>query len=123
MGDRVSGKSCWRNSFKRGLLSALTVGVSPARRKIRFALLLLAVALLIVALARPQYGFDLQKVEQRGLDIVVAMDTSKSMLAEDIAPEPAGARQTCRAGFDAAGRSRTGWAWWRLPATRFWNVR
>jgi len=69
------------------LLSALTVGVSTARRKIRFTLLLLAVALLIVTLARPQYGFDLQKVEQRGLDIVVAIDTSKSMLAEDIAPD------------------------------------
>jgi len=35
---------------------------------------------------RPQRGFDLQEVEQRGLDIVVAVDTSKSMLAADIAP-------------------------------------
>jgi Ca-activated chloride channel family protein len=68
------------------LLSALTIGVSPARRKIRFGCLVTAVALLIIALGRPQYGFDLQKVEQRGLDIVVAIDTSKSMLAEDIAP-------------------------------------
>ncbi len=68
------------------LLSALTVGVSPARRKIRFGCLVLAVALLLLALARPQYGFDLQKIEQRGLDIVVAVDTSKSMLAGDIAP-------------------------------------
>src|SRR5690348_1009610 len=57
------------------LLSALTVGVSPARRKIRFGCMLLSVALLIVALARPQYGFDLQKIERRGLDIVVAIDT------------------------------------------------
>jgi Ca-activated chloride channel homolog len=69
------------------LLNALTVGVSTRRRKIRFALLILAVAGLIIALARPQYGFDLQKVEQRGLDIVVAIDTSKSMLAEDITPD------------------------------------
>jgi len=68
------------------LLSQLTVGISPARRKIRFAFLMLAAALLIVALARPQYGFDLQEVEQRGLDIVVAVDTSKSMLTADIAP-------------------------------------
>ncbi len=68
------------------LLSALTVGISPARRKIRFALLILAVALLLVTLARPQHGFDLQEVEQHGLDIVVAIDTSKSMLATDIAP-------------------------------------
>jgi len=69
------------------LLSALTVGISPARQKIRLGCLVLAVVLLIVALARPQYGFDLQKVKQRGLDIVVAIDTSKSMLAEDIAPD------------------------------------
>ena len=43
-------------------------------------------ALLLVTLARPQHGFDLQEVEQHGLDIVVAMDTSKCMLATDIAP-------------------------------------
>jgi Ca-activated chloride channel family protein len=68
------------------LLPALTVGISPTRRKIRFALLIFAVAFLIIALARPQYGYDLQTVEQRGLDIIVAIDTSKSMLAQDIAP-------------------------------------
>lgn len=69
------------------LLSVLTLGVSPARRQIRLGCLVSALALLIIALARPQYGFDLQKVERRGLDIVVAIDTSKSMLAEDIAPD------------------------------------
>ncbi|HEY1787769.1 MAG TPA: VWA domain-containing protein [Verrucomicrobiae bacterium] len=68
------------------LLSALTVGISPRRRKIRYTLLVLAAGFLIVALARPQYGFDLQEVEQSGLDIVVAVDTSKSMLAQDITP-------------------------------------
>ena len=68
------------------LLSSLTIGISPTRRKIRFTLLILAVAFLIIALARLQYGFDLQEVEQRGLDIVVAVDTSKSMLTTDIAP-------------------------------------
>ena len=68
------------------LLSSLTIGISPTRRKIRFALVVLAVALLVIVLARPQYGFDLQEVEQRGLDIVVAVDTSKSMLTTDIAP-------------------------------------
>jgi len=72
------------------LLATLTVGLSPARRKIRFALVLAAVAMLVLALARPQRGFDLQEVEQRGLDIVVAVDTSKSMLATDIAPNRLG---------------------------------
>ena len=68
------------------LLAALTAGISPARRKFRLALLLAAVALLLLALARPQRGFDLEEVRQSGLDIVVAVDTSKSMLATDIAP-------------------------------------
>ena len=68
------------------LLSTLTVGIFPTRQKIRFGCLVFAVALLVITLARPQHGFDLQEVEQRGLDIVVAVDTSKSMLATDIAP-------------------------------------
>ncbi len=69
------------------LLSTLTVGVSPQRRKIRFTLLVLASVFLILALARPRHGYDLQEVEQSGLDIVVAVDTSKSMLAQDIVPD------------------------------------
>ncbi len=68
------------------LLPVLTVGLSPTRLKIRLACLVSAVALLIIALARPQWGFDLEEVRQHGLDIVVAIDTSKSMLATDIAP-------------------------------------
>jgi Ca-activated chloride channel family protein len=83
--DRVRQKLLTRFIETR-LLASLTVGISPARRKIRFALVILAVAFLIIALARPQHGIDLQEVEQRGLDIVVAVDTSKSMLATDIAP-------------------------------------
>lgn len=47
---------------------------------------LLAAGLLIVAIARPQWGFHWEEVKQRGLNILVLMDTSKSMLAEDIKP-------------------------------------
>lgn len=83
--DRVRQKLLTQFVESR-LLASLTVGLSPTRRKIRFALAILAVALLIVALARPQYGYDKEEVQQRGLDIVVAVDTSKSMLATDIAP-------------------------------------
>src|SRR5256714_11938434 len=68
------------------LLANLTVGVSTTRQKIRMGLLVASIALLIVALARPQLGFDWEEAKQRGLDIVVAIDTSKSMLAEDITP-------------------------------------
>ena len=68
------------------LLPGLVSGVSPVRQKIRMSCLLAAIICLIIALARPQWGFTLEEVKQRGLDIVVAIDTSKSMLAEDIAP-------------------------------------
>jgi len=68
------------------LLLGLIAGVSTTRQKIRVAGLVAAVFCLILALARPQWGFDWQEVTQRGLDVVVAIDTSKSMLAEDIAP-------------------------------------
>ena len=68
------------------LLDKLTAGLSPTRRKWRYALVIFAAALLIITIARPQRGFDLEEVEQRGLDVVVAVDTSKSMLATDIAP-------------------------------------
>jgi Ca-activated chloride channel family protein len=68
------------------LLAQLTTGLSPQRRKWKYILLVAAVALLVIAIARPQRGFDLEEVQQNGLDIVVAVDTSKSMLATDIAP-------------------------------------
>lgn len=68
------------------LLASLTVGVSATRLKIRLLALWFAVASLFLALARPQWGFKLEEVRQRGLDILVAIDTSRSMLATDIRP-------------------------------------
>ena len=68
------------------LLASLTAGLSLTRRKIRYTLMVIAVTLLFIAMARPQHGFDLQEIQQRGLDVIVAVDTSKSMLATDIAP-------------------------------------
>ncbi len=68
------------------LLPGLVAGVSPLRRKFRLGCITLAVACAIVALARPQWGFSWEQVRQRGVDIVVAIDTSKSMLAQDISP-------------------------------------
>lgn len=68
------------------LLPGLISGVSLTRQKIRFVCVIAAVALLIITIARPQWGFTWEESKQKGLDIVVAIDTSKSMLAEDIAP-------------------------------------
>ena len=68
------------------LLPGLIAGVSSTRQKIRAAMILAAVALFVVTLARWQWGYYQEEVPQKGLDIIAAIDTSKSMLAADIAP-------------------------------------
>ena len=68
------------------LLEKLTLGVSPKKRMIKRVILVLAVASIFVALARPQMGFQWKEIKRKGIDILVAVDTSKSMLAEDVRP-------------------------------------
>jgi Ca-activated chloride channel family protein len=68
------------------LLETLTVGISAKRQRARAALIVVAAALIVIALARPQIGFSWEEARSRGLDVVVAIDTSKSMLATDVAP-------------------------------------
>jgi len=71
---------------ERGLWPTLLPGFSPRRRRVKNGLRILAVGLAIVAAARPQWGSRWEEVKQRGLSIIVALDTSKSMLAQDIKP-------------------------------------
>ncbi len=87
------------------LLAYLKVGVSPARQKARMAMIVAAVALLVLALARPQWGFTQEEARQRGLDIIMVMDTSKSMLAEDVQPNRLARAKL--AALDLAQRART----------------
>jgi Ca-activated chloride channel family protein len=68
------------------LAPGLMAGVSTAREKLRLALLVASVAAILCALARPQWGFAWEEARQQGLDIIVAMDTSRSMLARDVVP-------------------------------------
>ena len=84
-GERVKQKLLAQFVEPR-LLAALTTGLSPTRRQWRYALEILAVMLLLLVIARPQRGFDLEEVQRTGLDIIMAVDTSKSMLATDLAP-------------------------------------
>ena len=68
------------------LLGRLTRNVSGNRRRYKSMLLLLAVFMCFAALARPQYGFQWVDIKRKGIDLLFALDTSKSMLAEDIKP-------------------------------------
>ncbi len=68
------------------LLAQLGAAVSRPRRWLRFALLLLGVGLALVSLAKPRWGYTYDEVKRKGLDLIIAIDTSRSMLANDVAP-------------------------------------
>src|SRR3954465_10312720 len=60
------------------LLAHLTVGLSRGVQKARMILLVIAVGALMITIAQPQWGFAWEEARHRGLDIVVAIDTSRS---------------------------------------------
>jgi Ca-activated chloride channel homolog len=68
------------------LVAALTGSVSPLKRLLKTVLLITAVALLFVAMARPHLLYDWQEESRSGVDILLAVDCSKSMLTEDVKP-------------------------------------
>ena len=68
------------------LMENLTRSFSPQRRRLKHALFVAATACLFVALARPQAGFRWEETHRKGLEILFAVDTSKSMLAQDVKP-------------------------------------
>jgi Ca-activated chloride channel family protein len=85
----------WAQSRRRALISRivaprlreqLAAGVSPLLRGLRAVLVLLALALLLVALAKPRMGTIRREIKSNGRDVLLAIDTSRSMLATDVAP-------------------------------------
>lgn len=68
------------------LLRKLTPERSVFKNVLKFVVLLLAMASLVWALVNPKIGTKIETVKREGIDIVFAMDVSKSMLAEDVAP-------------------------------------
>ncbi len=68
------------------LLENLMPDVSVSRYKWKFFLILLALSSLIIGIANPQIGSELQTVKRKGVEVIIALDVSNSMLAEDINP-------------------------------------
>lgn len=64
----------------------LTASFSPARHRAKVILSATALLLFLLALARPQLGSVTEEIELQGIDILIALDTSRSMLAEDHEP-------------------------------------
>jgi len=68
------------------LVRRLSPTSSTERRVIKAALVVASALFLVLALARPQWGARLETVSRRGVDVIVAVDTSLSMLTEDVKP-------------------------------------
>ena len=68
------------------LVQRLVMSLSVAKRTWKRILVLLAVTAIVLALAQPHFRKKETKVERKGIDIVIAVDVSNSMLSKDIAP-------------------------------------
>lgn len=76
-----------RSFASEHLLNQLTTNLSVSRRRLKQLLFFLSISFGLIALARPQWGFHWEEVKRKGIDILIAVDTSKSMLAQDVAPD------------------------------------
>jgi Ca-activated chloride channel family protein len=68
------------------LIKRLTPQNTQPRQVLKWCLFLLFFLFAVIALSRPRFGVKMEMVERKGVDIMVALDISKSMLAEDITP-------------------------------------
>ncbi|HSO19738.1 MAG TPA: VWA domain-containing protein [Desulfosarcina sp.] len=75
-----------RRYASKHALAAIVAESAERRRWIKGALLGTAVLFTALALAGPKYGFRWQEIRQRGVDIMIVLDCSRSMTAEDIQP-------------------------------------
>lgn len=68
------------------LLETVVPDRDERRLRWRAAMVLMALALIVVALAGPRWGFHWEEVRREGIDILIALDTSRSMLTQDVKP-------------------------------------
>ena len=68
------------------LVEALMPNASRVRPNVKFSILMVALVLLIIAAARPQWGQNEHTEKRQGIEAIIALDISNSMLAEDVAP-------------------------------------
>jgi len=79
-------KKKWNIFGEIDLVERLMPNVSYKLKNWKFVFFLIAISSLIIGIANPQIGSKLEKVQRKGIDIIIAVDISSSMLAEDIKP-------------------------------------
>jgi len=70
----------------RDIMKILVPELSRGRHILKFILVLMALSSVIIGVARPQFGSKLREIKREGVEIIIALDVSNSMLAEDIKP-------------------------------------
>lgn len=70
----------------RDLVFQLVPDYSNRRKNIKFWIIMVVIGLLVVMLARPQFGTKIENVRRQGVEIIFALDVSNSMMAEDVEP-------------------------------------
>ncbi len=84
--SRYSRNRALQRFGNKHLVRELMPLASKSRPVFKFILILLALAFFIVGAARPQFGSKLEKVQREGVEIIIALDVSNSMMAQDIQP-------------------------------------
>ncbi len=84
--SRIARKKALRRFGSMNILKELMPFASKNRPVVKFFVLMLALAFIITGIARPQFGSKLKKVKREGVELVIALDVSNSMMAEDIQP-------------------------------------
>lgn len=79
-------RKLWAKLGDERLLLQLVPDYSAYRQHVKFSLMMLALAFIIMGLANLRIGSKLQKSKRKGVDIMIALDVSNSMLAQDIKP-------------------------------------
>lgn len=83
---RIQRKKAISKFGNPDILAPLMPNTSLTRPAIKFSIAMVALTFMIIGLARPQFGAKLQKTKRKGVEIVIALDVSNSMMAEDIQP-------------------------------------
>ena len=71
---------------EKSLVESIAPTVSVRRKMVKMAILTTALALMVFSLARPQWGFEWKDTKFKGIDLLIAIDVSKSMLSTDVKP-------------------------------------
>ena len=91
------------------LIDTQVLGFVPGRNTTKFVLLVFALAIAVIGWANLQMGAKTEKVQRKGVDVIIALDVSKSMLARDIQPDRlTRAKQLVQSMIDKMGSDRVG---------------